>query len=93
VVCGSKEWIKKVYEFREITGPALDAFSSALLLRSLKTLGIRIERQNANAMAMARFLEAQSQVKSVFYPGLESNTGHEVAKKQMPGLAACSALT
>jgi len=85
VVVGSTELVKKIYEFRELTGPMLDAFSASLLLRSLKTLGLRVERQNANAMAMARFLEAQPQVKSVFYPGLESNKGHEIAKKQMRG--------
>ncbi|MCE5209508.1 MAG: PLP-dependent transferase [Chloroflexi bacterium] len=85
VVVGSTELVKKIYEFRELTGPMLDAFSAFLLLRSLKTLGLRVERQNANAMAMARFLEAQPQVKSVFYPGLESNKGHEIAKKQMRG--------
>ena len=85
LLCGSQELVGKVYRYRELTGPALDAFSSALLLRSLKTLGLRIERQNANGLGMARFLEAQPQVKSVFYPGLESNIGHEVAKKQMRG--------
>jgi cystathionine gamma-synthase len=85
VICGSNELVKKVYKFRELTGPMMDAFSASLLLRSLKTLAIRIERQNANGMAMARFLEAQPQVKSVFYPGLESNKGHEIAKKQMRG--------
>lgn len=85
VICGSKEIVERVYRFREITGPALDAHSAALLLRSLKTLGIRVERQNANALAMARFLEAQPQVNAVYYPGLESNRGHEIAKRQMRG--------
>ncbi|MEM5776241.1 MAG: PLP-dependent transferase, partial [Anaerolineaceae bacterium] len=85
VIVGSKDLVKKIYQFRELTGPMLDAFSASLLLRSLKTLAIRVERQNANAMGMARWLEAQPQVKSVFYPGLESNKGHEVARKQMRG--------
>ncbi len=85
VVCGSKELVEKVYRFREITGPALDANSAYLLLRSLKTLGLRVERQNANALAMARFLEEQPQVRTVNYPGLESNKGHAIAKKQMSG--------
>lgn len=85
VVCGSKEMVKEVYEFRELTGPTLDAHSAWLLLRSMKTLGLRVERQNANALAMARFLEAQPQVNAVNYPGLESNPGHEIARKQMRG--------
>ncbi len=85
VVCGNKELVEEVYRFREITGPALDAHSAYLLLRSLKTLGLRVERQNANALAMARFLEEQPQVRTVNYPGLESNKGHVIAKKQMTG--------
>ena len=85
VIVGSQDLVKKIYQFREPTGPMLDAFSASLLLRSLKTLALRVERQNANAMGMARWLEAQPQVKAVFYPGLESNKGHEVARKQMRG--------
>jgi cystathionine gamma-synthase len=85
VVVGNEGLIRKIYKFRELTGPMLDAFSASQLLRSLKTLAIRVERQNANAMAIARYLEGHPKVKSVFYPGLESNKGHEVAKKQMRG--------
>ena len=85
VVCGKKELVEEIYRFREIVGPALDPNSAFLLLRSLKTLGLRVERQNTNAMAMARFLETQPQVNAVYYPGLESNKGHEIAKKQMRG--------
>lgn len=85
VVVGNEALIRKIYKFRELTGPMLDAFSASQLLRSLKTLAIRVERQNANAMAIARYLEGHPKVKSVFYPGLESNKGHEVAKKQMRG--------
>ena len=85
VVCGKKDLVEEIYRYREIIGPALDPNSAFLLLRSLKTLGLRVERQNANAMAMARFLEEQPQVKGVYYPGLESNKGHEIAKKQMSG--------
>lgn len=85
VACGGKDIIDKIYRHRELTGPALDAHSAFLLLRSLKTLGLRVQRQNENAMAVARFLEKQPQVKRVFYPGLESHPGHDIAKKQMNG--------
>ena len=85
LVCGSQDLVHQVYAYREITGPSLDPNSAFLLLRSLKTLGLRIERQNANALAMARFLEAQPQVNRVYYPGLESNIGHAIAVKQMRG--------
>jgi cystathionine gamma-synthase len=85
VVCGKSGLVKKIYRYRELTGPSLDPHRAALLLRSLKTLALRIERQNKNALTMARFLEKHSKVLSVNYPGLESHPMHKVAKKQMPG--------
>jgi cystathionine gamma-synthase len=85
IVCGRQDLINKVFRFRELTGPSLDAFSAFLLLRSLKTLGLRVERQNHNALELARFLEEQPQVAQVFYPGLESHPGYEIARHQMAG--------
>jgi cystathionine gamma-synthase len=66
-------------------GPSLDAHAAHLLLRSLKTLGLRIQRQNENALALAQFLTGQANVKRVYYPGLESDPGHAIAKRQMRG--------
>jgi cystathionine gamma-synthase len=83
VVCGRKELVDKVFRHRELTGPSLNAFSAYLLLRSLKTLGLRVQRQNDNALALAQFLEQQPQVSRVFYPGLASHRGHHIARKQM----------
>ena len=85
VVCGRKDLVEKVYRHRELTGPSLQAHTASLLLRSLKTLGLRVQRQNENALELARFLEQHPQVESVYYPGLESNPGHEIAKRQMHG--------
>lgn len=85
VVCGSDELVGKVYGYREIHGATLAPMSGYLLLRGMKTLALRIERQNANALAVARFLEAHADIEEVFYPGLESHPGHAVAKKQMRG--------
>jgi cystathionine gamma-synthase len=85
VACGGKEIMEKIYRYRELTGPSLDAHCAFLLLRSLKTLGLRVERQNENALALARFLEKQPQIERVFYPGLETHPGHGIAKKQMKG--------
>jgi len=85
VVCGRKELVEKIYHYREIIGPSLDAHAAHLLLRSLKTLGLRVQRQNENALGLARFLEGQVNVKRVYYPGLESDPGHEIAKRQMRG--------
>jgi cystathionine gamma-synthase len=56
-----------------------------LIARGLKTLGVRIERQNATALAVARALEAHSAVARVFYPGLESHPSHRIAAAQMGG--------
>ncbi len=85
VVCGRKDLIDRIYHFRELTGPCLDPHRAALMLRSLKTLALRVERQNANALAMARYLESHPKVLQVNYPGLESHPMHQVARKQMPG--------
>jgi cystathionine gamma-synthase len=85
VVCGRKDLIEKVYRYRELTGPSMDAHTAFLMLRSLKTLGLRMERHNENALGLARFLEKQPKVERVYYPGLESHAGHEIAKRQMRG--------
>lgn len=85
VVCGSKNLINKLYEYREINGATLDAHSAYLLLRGLKTLKLRIERQNANALALAQYLSDHSKVEQVYYPGLNNDPGHKIAKDQMRG--------
>jgi cystathionine gamma-synthase len=85
VVCGKPALVDKIYRYRELTGSALDPFSSYLFLRSLKTLALRVGRQNENALAIARFLEEQPAVSRVYYPGLPSHPGHQVAARQMRG--------
>jgi len=88
VVCGSRELIDTIYHYREINGATLDPMSAYLILRGMKTLALRIERQNSNAMEIARHLSAHPRIRKVFYPGLESHEGHEIAKKQMKGYGA-----
>ncbi|MGD0227234.1 MAG: aminotransferase class V-fold PLP-dependent enzyme [Terriglobia bacterium] len=85
VVCGRKDLVRKIYHYREIVGPSLDAHAAHMLLRSLKTLGLRVQRQNENALALARFLDGRVNVEKVYYPGLESDPGHVIAKRQMRG--------
>jgi cystathionine gamma-synthase len=85
VVCGSKDLVGRIFDYRGLVGPALDAHRASLLLRSLKTLALRVQRQNSNAFAMAHYLEDHPKVVKVNYPGLESHPMHEVAKKQMEG--------
>ena len=77
--------IKKVYHYREITGAALDPMAAYLLVRSLKTLALRVRQQNENAMTIARWLAARPEVEAVNYPGLESHLHHDVAARQMRG--------
>lgn len=85
VVCGRAELIQRIYHFREITGACLDPMAAYLLLRGMKTLQLRIERQNESALKIARFLESQREVLRVFYPGLESCENHATARTQMRG--------
>lgn len=85
VVCGPAELIDRIYRFREIAGTGMDPQVAALFLRSLKTLALRVERQNANALTVARWLERHDRVAAVHYPGLESHPRHEVAARQMSG--------
>ena len=70
---------------RTQTGGVLGAFEAWLLLRGLRTLHVRYERQAANALAIARHFEHHPGVETVLYPGLESHPGHTVAKRQMAG--------
>lgn len=84
-VCGSKELVEAIYHYREINGATLDPMSAYLLLRGMKTLKLRVERQNENAMAVAEYLQNVEVVEGVFYPGLKDHPGHEIAKEQMSG--------
>ncbi|HIS34848.1 MAG TPA: O-acetylhomoserine aminocarboxypropyltransferase/cysteine synthase [Candidatus Avirikenella pullistercoris] len=64
-------------------GPCISPFNSFQLLQGLETLSLRVQREADNALALARYLEAHPKVEKVFYPGLESNENHELAKKYL----------
>ncbi|MFZ5972219.1 MAG: trans-sulfuration enzyme family protein [Bacteroidota bacterium] len=66
-------------------GGSLDANTSWLVERSLKTIVLRVQQQNSNALKLAQFLEAESKVGAVYYPGLKNHPGYRIARKQMPG--------
>ncbi len=85
VIAGTKKFIHECHERIYQYGPVLSPFSSFLLLRSLKTLCIRIERQNTNALALARFFQGHERIEKVHYPGLPDDPFHDTAKKQMSG--------
>lgn len=71
------------YFWLETQGAVMSPFSAWLVLRGMRTLGMRMDRHSANAMAIARHLEKHPKVTRVVYPGLESHPGHAIAKRQM----------
>ncbi len=85
VLCGAPDLVERVYHYREITGAALDPMAAYLLIRSVKTLALRVGRQNESALRIARWLESQPAVSVVNYPGLESHPQHQIAARQMRG--------
>lgn len=85
VLCGRPELVDRVFRRREITGAALHPMAAYLLIRGMKTLEVRVERQNANALAVAGFLSRHAKVEAVFYPGLETHPNHALARRQMRG--------
>lgn len=89
-VVGSKEFISEVKMFgiKDMTGSTMGPFEAFLILRGLKTLEVRMERHCANAKAVVDYLTKQEKVEKVYYPGLETHPGHEIAKKQMKDFGA-----
>ena len=84
-VVGKPEFIDQVRGVGVVhmTGAVMSPFNAFLIARGLKTLSIRMDRHCENAMKLAKYLEAHPAVAKVYYPGLESFEGHEIAKKQM----------
>jgi methionine-gamma-lyase len=85
VIVSDKTFIDRAWHFSLLAGSILSPFDGWLLLRGLRTLALRVGRHNANALALARFLEGRSEVERVHYPGLESHPQHELASTQMSG--------
>lgn len=85
VVLGAKKHMEPVRDYRNTTGGVMDPFTSYMLLRGLKTLSLRMERLNSNAMKMATWLESHPKVRRVYYPGLPSHRDFERAQKYMTG--------
>ena len=85
VIISNKEFIERAWRFSLLAGSILSPFDGWLLLRGLRTLALRVERHNSNALALARFLGGRPEVGRVYYPGLESHPQHELASTQMSG--------
>lgn len=84
-VAGRMELMKEIHQTGLNFGGSLNAIDLYLLERSLKTIHVRVERINDNAMELAHFLETHPRVKQVNYPGLPGHPGHHIAAKQMTG--------
>jgi cystathionine gamma-synthase len=87
-VLGSEKVTEPMYQWRRITGGVIDPMSCYLLIRGLKTFGVRMERLNSTAQQVADFLERQPKIRRVYYPGLPGHRYHEIAKRQMIGFGA-----
>jgi cystathionine beta-lyase/cystathionine gamma-synthase len=88
VIAKTAELDEKIRFIQNSTGSIMSPMVAWLTLQGCKTLSVRMEQQSANAMAIARHLEAHPKVRQVAYPGLESFNQHELAKKQASGFGA-----
>jgi cystathionine gamma-synthase len=93
VVAGEKDQIIALQDALGVLGGISDPHNAALLLRGLKTLGLRLERQNHNGQLVAEYLEAHPAVERVWYPGLPSHPDHAVAAAQMKGFGGVVSFT
>ncbi len=84
-VIASKEMVHKIKMMRRDFGGTLDPLPAWLILRGMKTMAIRVRRQNATAMVLAEFLSTHRKVAAVHYPGLKTHPQHQLARKQMKG--------
>jgi cystathionine beta-lyase/cystathionine gamma-synthase len=85
ILVGSSEFISRARDIAIRLGPSLAAFDAWLAVRGIKTLALRMERACANAVTVARFLQAHRSVRQVFYPGLDSHPQHELVRRTMNG--------
>lgn len=83
VVAANDALLARLRRISMAIGAVQGPFDCYLALRGLKTLDVRMERQCANALQVARFLENHPQIEQVYYPGLESHPQHELCKRQM----------
>jgi methionine-gamma-lyase len=85
IIVGHKSFFETLDPVLRNTGGTLGPFDAWLTLRGIKTLQLRMEKHNENAMKVAEFLESHPKVEKVHYPGLKSHPQHELAREQMSG--------
>ena len=84
-ICGAAPLVAAIKDFQKVTGGIVDPNTAYLLIRGLKTLALRVARQNESAQRVAEHLQRNRKIKQVYYPGLESHVDHSVAAAQMSG--------
>ena len=89
VVCGSKNFIHTCWDYAHVIGHVLAPNDASLLLRSVRTLPMRVAKQNENGLEIARYLESHKKVKKVYHPGLMSHPQYMLAISQMKGFGGC----
>ncbi len=82
-LCGDKKLVDQVFHYREINGATMDPNGAYLMIRGMKTLDLRVQKQCDNAEKVAAYLSSHTAVSNVFYPGLEDHPHHDIAKRQM----------
>ncbi len=85
IVRDDKQLSEKIKYLQNAVGSVPSPFDCYLLIRSIKTLAVRMEKHNSNAMLISEFLKEHSKIKNIMYPGLVSDPNHDLAKKQMRG--------
>jgi methionine-gamma-lyase len=88
IVAKEESHFKRLRKVLTLMGGTIDPHQAWLVLRGVKTLALRVEKSQDNAMKLARFLEARAEVRWVNYPGLESHPQHALAKLQMKGFGS-----
>jgi len=85
LISGRGDLVRRVHQFREIAGATLHADAAYAVLRGMKTLALRMARHNTNAQTVAEHLARHPKISQVYYPGLRTHPGHEIARRQMRG--------
>ena len=91
-VCGTASYIEEVRQKMKLWGQAPDPFAAWLLERGLKTLDVRVQRHNANAMRIAEWCAERKEIRRVHYPGLASHPDHQIAAETMKGFGGMMAI-
>src|SRR5699024_10067211 len=82
-LCGAKHLVDQVFHYREINGATMDPNGAYLMIRGMKTLDLRVQKQCDNAEKVAEYLSSHPAVSKVFYPGLADHPNHDIARRQM----------